>query len=156
MPHGALVKENIAFKGSFCKQDNHHKLYTGLNDKLSLLFLLENKISFAPLRPAGFVNFCRPWHRQVPRPTSYGKSGWEPVQARQGLLFAAQSLFPRGGLSISGWNVENEILEQLPLSVGGSVSESVIVSGVMQALRVATLFHWLFPECLQGDVVCSV
>ena len=40
---------------------------------------MESAVSFAPLRPAGFVNFA-------------GQGG-----AGQGLLFAGQLVFPRGG-----------------------------------------------------------
>ena len=80
MPSGVFIKENFAssiFKRVFfqTRQDNH-KLYTGSNIMYSFFFLLcdeifghnekgypililELTINFAPLRPAGFVNFCR-------------------------------------------------------------------------------------------------
>ena len=74
MPSGVFIKENIAssiFKRvtsctqdqmlafhSFSSSEMHLDDDCGHNEKGYQILTLEFTVSFAPLRPAGFVNFC--------------------------------------------------------------------------------------------------
>ena len=106
MTSGVFIKENIAFsffkKIFFQTRSNHKAIHMGKcklfllfssssffgpNEKRYQILILEFTVSFAPLRPAGFVNSC-----------GAGRGG-----AGQGLLFAGrggagQPVFPRGGV----------------------------------------------------------